>query len=69
LSHVFDDAVVPAMLGPTTVPGSFVTTLPPGLPGTYTVFLALVAAGRLDDGTVGPGDLLAAGVVAFTYLP
>jgi hypothetical protein len=33
------------------------------------VFLALVAAGSLDDGTVGPGELLAAGVVSFTYLP
>ncbi len=68
--RVFEDAVVPAMLWPTTVPGFFATTLPPGLPaGTYTVFLALVAAGSLDDGTVGPGDLLAAGVVSFTYLP
>jgi hypothetical protein len=69
-SRVFDDAVVPAMLWPTTVPGFFATTLPAGLPaGTYTVFLALVAAGSLDDGTVDPGDLLAAGLVTFTYLP
>jgi hypothetical protein len=37
--------------------------------GTYTLFLVLTPAGALDDGEIGPDDMLATGAQAVTFTP
>jgi hypothetical protein len=51
-------------------PGLVALPLPPGiLPGSYVVFIAVIAAGALEDGRLDPGDLLAVGTATFALLP
>ena len=66
----FETVTFPGAFPATTVPGLVALPLPPGMPpGSYVVFIAVLAAGALEDGRLDPGDLLAVGTAAFAVLP
>jgi len=66
----FETVTFPGAFPATTVPGLVALPLPPGVPpGSYVVFIAVLAAGALEDGRLDPGDLLAVGTAAFAVLP
>jgi hypothetical protein len=66
----FENVTFPGAFPATTVPGLVALPLPPGMPpGSYVVFIAVIAAGALEDGRLDPGDLLAVGTATFTVLP
>lgn len=62
--------VLPAPLPPTSVPGFFSLTWPPGVPaGDYIFFVAIVGPRAFADGVIGPGEVVAVGFATLTALP
>jgi hypothetical protein len=60
-------ASIPA--GPTTLTHFFSFEWPPAPAGTYTLFVVFTVPGSLDDGDIGPSDIIAIGSDTLTFSP